>query len=188
MPLAVSATIVSGRIALDVDERQHVLDVGVEQVALLDRAGAAATGVDPRSTSARISRRPVSSPTGLAPARQNFSPLYCLRVVARGEHDAGHVERSGREVQQVGRGESQVDDVGALRGRSLGDRGGQLGRAQPAVAPDHDARGARPPAKAAPMRRTRSGVEVVGHDAADVVRLEDAVEVGGHARMLRSAR
>ena len=35
-------------------------------------------GAVPRSTIALMSRRPVSSPTGLAPARQNFRPLYCL--------------------------------------------------------------------------------------------------------------
>ena len=41
------------------------------------RPGLTAVGPPPsRSASDRISPRPVSSPTGAAPARQNFSPLY----------------------------------------------------------------------------------------------------------------
>ncbi len=35
-------------------------------------------GGSPCSVSARTSRRPLSSPTGRAPDRQNFSPLYCF--------------------------------------------------------------------------------------------------------------
>src|SRR5438132_10902363 len=36
----------------------------------------AASGYESRSARARTSRRPLSSPTGAAPARQSFSPLY----------------------------------------------------------------------------------------------------------------
>ena len=60
-----------------VQEREHVLDVGGEQIAMLDRtlrAGGRQVLLGERTHL----EEPVSSPTGFAPARQNFSPLYCF--------------------------------------------------------------------------------------------------------------
>ena len=79
MPLAVSATTFSGRIDVEVDEGVDVRRVVRQQVervrlaAARRRSGASA----PDAMSALMTSRPVSSPTGLAPARHSLMPLYC---------------------------------------------------------------------------------------------------------------
>jgi hypothetical protein len=98
--------------------------------------------------------------------------------VARREHGAGHVERTRCEVQQVGRGQPQVDDVHAARGRTLGERGGEGRRGEAAVTADRHPGCARPLRErgADPARNVL--IELVGNDPSDVVRLEDTVEIG----------
>ena len=77
--------------------------------------------------------------------------------------------------------------VGAGRGRAVGERAGEAGRAGPHVVADDRSSAAPVTAtNAAPGRAGQVLVELVGHGAADVVRLEDGVEVGGVARSSRT--
>ena len=77
MPLAVSATTFSGFSTDEVDERVDVLgERGEGVVAAGDGARRGRPGAGPRAVAASISFSPVSSPMGLAPARQSLMPLY----------------------------------------------------------------------------------------------------------------
>ena len=77
MPLAVSATTLSGRRAPTVDERADVVGEGAEEVERSRARRRGRRGRARRSAAiALISARPLSSPTGRAPARQSFMPLY----------------------------------------------------------------------------------------------------------------
>ena len=104
MPLAVSATTLSGPQHATVDERHDVLGEVVEQVAVLARCrGAAGAGPAPASIAsavALISASPVSSPTGRAPGQAQLDAVVLGRVVRRGEHRAGRVEAAGGEVER----------------------------------------------------------------------------------------
>ena len=169
----------------DVHERQHVLDVGAQQVALLDPAPSRRPGADAPRLDQRRGPRAARCPRRRAsrPARQNFSPLYCFGLWLAVSITPGQVERAAREVEEVGRGEAEVDDVDALRAsrprrtprRGSGDESRQsrpsriAGRAGPVGE-----------GRADPPREVR--VELVGDDAADVVGLEDAVQVALRSR------
>jgi hypothetical protein len=74
-----------------------------------------------------MSARPVSSLTGLARSRQNFSPLYCLELWLGRDHHPRKIQRTRREVHEVRGGETDIHDVDAARGDALRDRGGELG-------------------------------------------------------------
>ena len=73
---------------------------------------------------------------GAGPAQ--LDAVVAGRVVAGGEHRAGQVEAAAGEVELVGRGQPDVDDVGALAGRARGERGDELGRGRPHVVADDD--------------------------------------------------
>ena len=121
------------------------------------RPGSPAGG-RPVSVIARISRRPLSSPTGRAPARQNFSPLYCFGLWLAVIITAGKVERpatrstGGPSRRARGRPRRRPREV-----IPVGERGGDVGRRESAVPSDHHLRPARDhSANAAPIRRARS--------------------------------
>ena len=63
---------------------------------------------------------------GAGPGQAELQPVVPGRVVGGGEHGPGGVEAAGGEVEQVGRGEAEVDDVGALGPGAEGERLGQL--------------------------------------------------------------
>ena len=81
MPLAVSATTLSGRRRRRVDERADVVGVLVEQVAVLERPIGPCAG-DRRIVQQLLGRSPGSRParcrgrSGRAPARHSLIPLY----------------------------------------------------------------------------------------------------------------
>ena len=76
MPLAASMTTASGRDRFDVDEREHTLDVrGPESCGSTSRWLDDSCGCAARS---RISSSPDSPPTGSAPRRTIFIPVYCF--------------------------------------------------------------------------------------------------------------
>ena len=81
MPLAVSATTRIGESAsTSMNESTCSTKSGSTVRSVRQPAVAAGRGPTPSSTVdevARISARPLSMPTGLAPARQNLTPLYC---------------------------------------------------------------------------------------------------------------
>ena len=78
MPLAVSATTMSGRSDRRVDERPHVVAEASSRSRRSTLPGdLAASRSRPPRPSSLICVRPVCSPTGAAPARQSLMPLYC---------------------------------------------------------------------------------------------------------------
>ena len=105
--------------------------------------GAAPT---PVAAIARISRRPLSSPTGAAPGRQSFSPLYWGGLWLAVNIAPGSVEAPGGEIHHVGRGQAEVDDV-APGARSRPRRRPRTGPATRA--------GSRGPARPGRRRTTR---------------------------------
>jgi hypothetical protein len=164
-----------------VDERQHVVDVLREHVALLD---------GPRRERRRelvaFSQRPDLAEAGVLAHRRGageaeLQPVVLRGVVARGDLRRGDPQRTGSEVDEVGRGESEVDDVHAAARGALGERFGELRGRQPAVVAERDAGGAGPVGERGPDAPGDVRVELVGDDAANVVGLEDRREVtGGH--------
>ena len=77
MPLAVSTTTPIGRIA-STSTNPSTWSTYAGRRSRCSTVPRLAPGSMPASTSERISRRPVSSPTGRAPGWQNFKPLYCF--------------------------------------------------------------------------------------------------------------
>ena len=125
-------------------------------------------------------------PTGWAPARHSLIPLYSRRVVAGGEHRARVAEVAGGEVQPVGRGQPDVDHVGAGVRGARGERVGEAGRAGPHVVADDDGLGPDHLDEGGAGAARELLVDLVGHGAADVVGLEDRADgrgiQAGHAR------
>ena len=103
-----------------------------EQVALsviVPRRGRRTAGQRPCSASSRISAQPGVLADRRGAGAAQLDAVVLRRVVAGGEHRAGQVERAAGEVEHVGRAEADVDDVGALRGRTpSANARDQLGR------------------------------------------------------------
>ena len=77
-------------------------------------------GPNPASARARISARPESPPTGSAPRRTIFIPVYSFGIVRRGDADpAVEAELGDRVVEHLRPDEAELDDVGAARRRCL---------------------------------------------------------------------
>ena len=149
---------------------------------------AARPGRSRRSARAFTSSSPESPPTGSAPRRTIFMPVYSFGVVRRGDADAAvEPELADRVVDHLGPDEPDVEDVGAAVGGTL-DR-----PRPPSSARTRACRGRRRSRGARSARRTPRPiavravlVELRRVEAADVVRLEDrGIE---HARMLVHAR
>ena len=121
--------------------------------------------------------------------RQTLMPLYCGGVVAGGEHRRRRVEVAGGEVDEVGRGQAEVDDVEALVEHALGERGRRARRPAGAhVAGDEHPGGAvalgGEAGEGGADAPAVGGIELVGCQTPDVVGLEDRVEVThGAARL-----
>ena len=166
----------------EVDERAQVGGVVGEHVAARRPVPPPA---DRPGTPGRRRGADLGEP-GVLPDRRGAGPaeldaVVAGGVVARGEHRAGQVERAGGEVQHVGAGQADVDDVEALPGHALGEGRGELGRARRMSWPTTTWRGRRlPAARSAGRRRRRSPgrsrVELLADDAADVVGLDDRGE------------
>ena len=175
----------------DVDERA---DVGGERRRAASSRGDRCRGVArparrrPRPCRLIVARARCPRRRAGPRTRQNLMPLYCGRVVRRGEHRA-RARRASRRRSTAGRWRpsprsttSRPWDVtpSAKAADQLDARG-------PHVAGDqHPARPAGSSAGRSGRRRHRSrsahvGVELVGHRAADVVGLEDRVESRRHA-------
>ena len=163
-----------------IDERHDVVDERGEQVLFTTPTGSPpGAGAWPSSTAAAvalISANPESAPTGRAPPRQSLIPLYCGRVVRSGEDRAGAVELAGREVEQVRGRQPEVDDVDALGEHPAGEGVDELGSRRPHVPGDEDLVGSGEAGEGDPDGVGDVGVELIGHRAADVVRLDDLIE------------
>ena len=161
----------------NVDERQDVLDVGVEHALPVDGPGRLA-----RRAPGKLRERADVAQSGLLSDRRRagateLQPVPLGRVVTRGEHDARELEGAGDEVQEIGRGEPDVEDVRAPVGRTGPDGLCERLRGEPAVVADRDARSSEPLGERSTDPVGHLLVEVLRHDAADVVRLEDPAEI-----------
>ncbi len=160
----------------DVDEGAHVGDERAEEVPVLDSA-AAGSGRELPGGDGRLDVGEAgldADGRGAGPAE--LDAVVLGRVVAGGEHGSGGVEGPGREVDEVGGGEAEVDDVDAGSGHPVGERGDErLGRG-PGVAADEDSRGSGEGGERAADEPGDGLVELVGVDPPDVVGLEDRVE------------
>ena len=180
MPFAVSATTRIGPDALDVDEREHVLDELVEYVAPREattcgRGRRAMTG-EHRGRGVADHGEAAVDPDRARPAEAQLESVVLRRIVRRGEHRARGVERAGGVVQQVGRGEAEVDHVDALRHHAPRELLDQFGSGRSHVAGDEHFRGGGEQSESDTEGMCDRRVHLVGHGASDVVRLDDRVE------------
>jgi hypothetical protein len=160
-------------------EPEQVGGVVGERVAPLDSTGGAVAGglggragldqpLDVGETALPADRR------GAGAAQ--LDPVVLRGVVAGGEHRPGHVEAAGGEVELVGGGEPDVDHVDAAGVESPGERAGQRRRGGAHVVAHHHtaARGQALDGGEGRADAPRDVlVELVGHETADVVGLED---------------
>ena len=161
---------------VDVDERVDVLDVLGEQVALLDPAPLGGPLEEPaRDRRLDLGQPRVLADGGGAGAAQ-LDPVVLGGVVAGSEHRRRRVEPPRREVHEVGRDQTELDDVGAGQGGAVGERGRERLRRRPHVPPHQHQRGARERDERVPDTAGDVVAEVVGVQPADVVGLEDRVE------------
>ena len=110
----------------------------------------------------------------------HLDPVVLRGVVAGGEHRAGLAEVARGEVEPVGRGQPDLHHVGARVAAPSANACGEPRRARPHVVPDDDGRRAPVTCDEGGARATGELlVDLVGHDAADVVRLEDGAHVRG---------
>ena len=166
-----------------VDERSDVRRVALQQVLLLhravpfDRRGDARLDAGLDLGEARV----LSDGTG---ATETQLDAVVLRgIVRRGEHGPRRVEVAGGVIEQVGRRQAQVDDIGALGGGAFRKGGGQRHTRRAHVARHQHAIGAREAHEGCAEGARQFVVELVGDRAADVVRLEDGVEGRRHGRI-----
>ena len=115
MPLAVSATILRGRSDAEVDERAHVVDPLAHQVDARRSPPASPAAGSPRSVRHRLDLDAgrCRTPIGLRAGEAELDAVVLGGVVRGGEHRAGRVEVPGGEVEEVGRGQAEVDDLDA---------------------------------------------------------------------------
>ena len=125
-----------------IDERHHVLDVAVHDVALASTVPGVAAGGGMRAGEDHLlhllDARLAAERKRLAP--HQLAAVVLLGIVRRGDLRAA-VEPVGGdgEVHHVGAGQAVVDDVAALRARAVDEGRGQRRRRQPHVARDGEA-------------------------------------------------
>ena len=103
----------------DVADPRHQALAGRPRTRRAGRGSVTVPGVPSYAgTPASTMRADVGQAAVLADRRgagaAQLDAVVLRRVVAGGEHRAGHVEAAGGEVEQVGRAEPGLDDVGAL--------------------------------------------------------------------------
>ena len=136
MPFAVSATTVSGRSA-DVSTNERTCSPNASSRSTCSTLPATSPrDVTPAATISLICVQPVCSPTGAAPARHSLMPLYCAGLWLAVNIAPGASSLPGREVDEVGRAQPDVGDVGARERRALDERGGERHRRRPHVVAD----------------------------------------------------
>ena len=164
-----------GAEAPDVDEPPGVGRVGVEHLLRADGAAAVGPG------RALLDQDPDLGQAGIDPYRggpgaARLGAVVVLGVVAGREHHSGALEGARGEVEEVGGGQPEVDDVDAFARHSLGESGGQGGRRRPAIAAEDDLRRVEEAGAGRPQAAGDFVVDLRWVQPADVVRLEDSVE------------
>ena len=166
-----------------VDEGHHVLGEGVEEVDGGDHTPG-------RHRGRRVSQLllgpglDVGQAALLAdragPAEAHLQPVVLGRVVRGREHRARSLQAARGEVQHVGRGQADVDDVDASAGDTFGERRPQLHTGRAHVPTEHHLGSSDVLGKRHTEGSTDGRVELLGHRAPDVVGLDDLIE-GGHS-------
>ena len=112
-----------------------------------------------------------------------LDPVVLRRVVAGGEHCPGQAQITRGEVEPVGAGESDANHVAPLGADTVGERRDELIPGEPHVLADDDGTGAsvlRANAEdldeRCPGPAGEVGIELLGHQPAHVIGLEDLVE------------
>ncbi len=183
IPFAASATMRNGARASMSTKECTCSAKAASASSRLDSDPGAPTGGSPASVSALIRPRPVSSPTGLAPARHSLIPLYCAGLcdavsMAPGASYSPAAQNS-RSVEARPRWTTSRPwpiTPSANAAANSGPEGRMSWATSTWSAPEVSAAKR---AKAAPMRRTSGRVELFGDDAPDVVGLEDGIEGRG---------
>ena len=116
-----------------------------------------------------------------SPGETELDPVVSGRVVRRREHRPCEVELAGREIEQVGRGQPDVDHAETDREQARAESAAELDARLADVACYHDSLfgrllGEHEPAETDADRVGDAGVELVGDCAPDVVGLENVLE------------
>ena len=123
-----------------------------------------------------MAARPVSWPTARAPLRQNLTPLYCAGLCDAVNIAPGASRLPGGEVDEVGRGQTEIDDVDALLVDTTNERLDEFRARRAHVATDEHSRGVDKPGKGDAEGVGDVDVELLGDGAPYVIRLDDDVE------------
>ncbi len=125
---------------------------------------------------ALISSRPVSLPDGASAGEAELDAVVLRRVVGSGEHRPRRIEPAGGEVDQVGRGQAEVDDVDTLLEDTADEGVDELGPGRTHVATDQDPWRVGEAGEAHTQGVSDVGVELIGDGATHVVRHDDGIE------------
>ena len=93
-----------------------------------------------------------------------------------GEHGPGHVEHAGGVVHEIGRGETDVDDVDTLLHHAPSEGLDEFGPRRPHVAGDDHLVGGGECGESDTECVRDLSIELVGNGPSDVVGLDDLVE------------
>ena len=147
-----------------------------EHVDLLDAAGDLAARRDTRLDHFLDLLQTALFADGRGTRAAQLDAVVLRGVVARGQHRAGRVESTGREIDEVGRRQPDIGDVGAGERRTFDERRRErTGRFAHVVTDDEMLRAREMRERVADPASERF-VDLVGIDAANVVRLEHLVE------------
>ena len=119
---------------------------------------------------------------GLGAGPTQLDAVVGGRVVAGGEHRAGTVQQTRREIQLIGGGKADANHVEALRDHALGEGVRQRRRAVAHVVADHDPRRVLITHEAGECAADLGDelfVEFLADQAAHVIRLDDTVDSRG---------
>ncbi len=156
-----------------VDQGTQVLGVGRQQIPVRDRATRPGERRDPR-----LDQRPDVTETTVHPDRSRTGPaqldaVVCGRVVGGGEHRSRDVQRTGGEIEQVGRAKPDHDDVRALARGTVGERLRQRDRRAAHVTRDNDPRGREHAHERGSNRASDVRVQLRRHNPPHIICLED---------------
>ena len=153
-----------------VDQRPQKGAVVVEHIAVADGAGGPVELRHTRDELIPDGGQPAVLPDGFGARPAQLDAVVGGRVVARGEHRAGAVQQPGGEIQLVGGGQTDPDDVEAL-GRDPGrERRRQRRRTLPHVVADDHPAGVR-------ADQTGEGGTDVGHECLVDLLADEATHV-----------
>ena len=189
MPLAVSATTVSGR-----NEPTSTNDTTWSAHSPSRSSSRRAPVIGGTGSPRSFSRQrldvgePGVAPDGTRAREAHLDPVVPRGVVRRREHRPGRIEVARGEVQEIGRGHAEVGDVDALGPDAIGEGAGERHPRLTHVTGHEDLGGGGEAGHGAPDGQAHVRVELVGHRAAHVVGLEDLVHPAHRATTIGAAR